>query len=221
MDPSGRSNGMFFDTKGNLFSCADEHNEIWKIRPDKSVKVIVKNFEGKLFNGPNDLWVAPDGSIFFTDPFYKRPWWNHSEMPQEKQCVYYLSPDRNILKVVADDLRQPNGIVGTPDGIALYVADIGSNRTWSYKINPDGNLTDKRLFCELGSDGMTIDLDGNLYLTGNGVTVFDKSGMKMGNIPLPENWTANVCFGGKDRKTLFITASKGLYMIKTCVKGAY
>jgi gluconolactonase len=221
MDPSGRSNGMFFDTKGNLFSCADEHNEIWKIGPDKSVEVILKNYEGKLLNGPNDLWVAPDGSIFLTDPFYKRPWWDHSEMPQEKQCVYYLSPDYKILKRVVDDLMQPNGIVGTPDGNILFVADIGGNRTWCYKINPGGILSDKKLFCELGSDGMTIDLDGNLYLTGNGVTVFDKSGKKLGNIPVPENWTANVCFGGKERNSLFITASKSLYMIRTSVKGAF
>jgi gluconolactonase len=221
MDTSGRSNGMFFDRKGNLFSCADEHNEIWKISPDKAVQVLLKDFEGKLLNGPNDLWIAPDGGIYFTDPFYKRPWWNHSEMPQDKQCVYYLSPDYKILRRIADDLMQPNGIIGTPDGKTLYVADIAGNRTWSYDIGSDGTISGKKLFCELGSDGMTIDIDGNIYLTGNGVTVFDKTGKKLGNIPIPENWTANVCFGGKDRKLLFITASKGIYAIKTIVKGAY
>jgi gluconolactonase len=221
MQPSGRSNGMFFDTKGNLWSCADEKNEIRRISPDKSVEVILNRYDGKLLNGPNDLWVAPDGSIYFTDPYYKRSWWDHTEMPQDKQCVYFLSPDRKILKRVEDELLQPNGIVGTPDGKILYVADIKGNKTWTYIINTDGTLTGKKLFCDLGSDGMTIDAKGNIYLTGKGVTVFDKSGKRIGNIPVPESWTANVCFGGKNRKTLFITASKGFYMIRTQIKGAY
>lgn len=77
MQPSGRSNGMFYDRKGTLFSCADEHNEIWKITPDKKVEVILRGYAGKLLNGPNDLCVAQNGSIFFTDPYYKRPWWDH------------------------------------------------------------------------------------------------------------------------------------------------
>lgn len=221
MQPSGRSNGMFFDSKGNLWSCADERNEIWRIRPGEKPEVIELEYEGGLMNGPNDLWVSPEGNIFFTDPFYRRSWWKHSEMPQEKQCVYFLSADREVLKRVEEELLQPNGIVGTPDGKTLYVADIKANKTWSYTINPDGSLSDKRLFCELGSDGMTIDSKGNIYLTGKGVTVFDKTGKKLGNIAVPENWSANVCFGGKDRKTLFITASKGLYSISTKHKGAY
>lgn len=221
MLPSGRSNGMFFDSKDNLWSCADEKNEIWRIKPGEKPEVIALEYEGKLMNGPNDLWVSPEGNIFFTDPFYRRSWWKHSEMPQDKQCVYFLSADRKVLKRVEEELLQPNGIVGTPDGKTLYVADIKANKTWSYTINPDGSLSDKKLFCELGSDGMTIDSKGNIYLTGKGVTVFDKTGKKLGNIAVPENWSANVCFGGKDRKTLFITASKGLYSISTRYKGAY
>jgi gluconolactonase len=85
----------------------------------------------------------------------------------------------------------------------------------------DGTLSNKRLFCELGSDGMTIDRKGNLYLTGKGVTIFDKEGNLIGNIHIPENWTANVCFGGKSHKDLYITASKGVYRIRTKMNGAY
>jgi gluconolactonase len=140
-------------------------------------------------------------------------------MPQEKQCVYYLKPDHKTIIKVAEDLQQPNGIVGTPDGRMLFVADIRGNKTWSYSINSDGTLSDKKLFCEMGSDGMTIDSTGNLYLTGKGVTVFDKTGKKLGNIPVPENWTANICFGDRNMKSLFITASKGLYRIRLKVKG--
>jgi gluconolactonase len=219
LQPSGRSNGLSFDTNGNLWSCADEKNELWKIASDKKIEVIIGSFGGKLLNGPNDLWISPDGGIYLTDPFYKRTWWDHSDMPQEKQCVYYLKPDHKTLIKVAEDLQQPNGIVGTPDGKKLFVADIRGNKTWSYLINSDGSLTDKTLFCELGSDGMTIDSKGNLYLTGKGVTIFDITGKKIGNIPVPENWTANVCFGDKDMKSLFITASKSLYRIRLKVKG--
>jgi gluconolactonase len=219
MKPAGRSNGMAFDKKGNLWSCADEKDELWKITPGKTVEVVVTNYKGNLLNGPNDLWISPDGGIYFTDPFYKRTWWDHDKMPQEKQCVYYLEPAHKTLTRVADDLLQPNGIVGTPDGKTLFVADISANKTWSYSINPDGSLSGKRLFCEMGSDGMTIDSEGNLYLSGIGVTVFDRSGKRVGNIPIPENWTANVCFGDKDFKSLYITASKGLYRIKLKVRG--
>jgi gluconolactonase len=87
-------------------------------------------------------------------------------------------------------------------------------------VQPDGSLADKKLFCEMGSDGMTIDAEGNVYLTGKGVTIFDKMGKKLTNIPIPEPWTGNVTFGGKDRQLLFITASKKVFGLKMRVKGA-
>jgi gluconolactonase len=124
------------------------------------------------------------------------------------------------LKRVTEDLVQPNGIIGSPDGKTLFVSDIRAGKTWAYDILPDGRLTNKRLRCELGSDGMTLDVEGNLYLTGKGVMVFDKNGKQIEHIEVPENWTANVSFGGKDHQTLFITASKGLYSIQLNVKGA-
>jgi gluconolactonase len=221
MQPCGRSNGLSFDSKGYLWACADEKNEIWRISPDKKIEIIAGKYNGAPYNGPNDLWISPAGGIYFTDPFYKRDWWDHTKMPQEFQSVYYLSSDYKAAVKVTGDLVQPNGIVGTPDGKILFVADIGGNKTWSYSINPDGSLGNKKLFCEMGSDGMTIDEKGNIYLTGTGVTIFDKSGKRIGNIAVPENWTANVCFGGRDRKSLFITASKSLYMIRTRIKGVY
>jgi len=221
LQPSGRSNGMFFDSEGYLWTCADEKNELWKISTEKKIEVIIGQFNSLPFNGPNDLWISPSGGIYFTDPFYKRPWWKHTERPQEKQCVYFLTADHKSVIKVIDDLKQPNGIIGTPDGKIIYIADIGGKTTWSYTINSDGSLGNKTLFCNMGSDGMTIDEKGNIYITGNGVTVFDKSGKELGNIPVPEKWTANVCFGDKDRKSLFITASNGLYRIKMKVRGAY
>jgi putative heme-binding domain-containing protein len=221
MQPSGRSNGLCFDAKGNLWACADEKNELWRIDPAGKVTVVVKDYQGKLLNGPNDVWVRPDGGLYFTDPYYKRDYWNRGPKQQDREAVYYLAPDHKTLTRVVDDLKQPNGIIGTPDGKTLYVADIAGNKTYAYDVQQDGTLSNKRLFCSLGSDGMTIDVEGNVYLTGKGVTVFDKAGKRIEHIPVPESWwTANVCFGGQDRQTLFITATKGLYGIRTRVKGA-
>jgi gluconolactonase len=219
LEPAGRANGMCFDRQGQLIACADDKNQLWSISPSGEITVLVENYQGKLLNGPNDVWVGPNNDLWFTDPFYKRPWWKHESPQQDGQHVYYLSPDRKRLVRVADDLEQPNGIIGTADGKTLYVADIRARKTYRYDIQPDGSLANKTLFCELGSDGMTIDEENNLYLTGRGVTVFNKEGQKIEHIAIDEPWTANVCFGGKDRQTLFITASKGLYSIRLRVKG--
>ena len=263
MQPCGRANGLSFDPEGNLWACADEKNELWRIDPAGKVTVIVKDYKGKLLNGPNDVWLLPNrgnamqkpsqavhrsgksaprgdrrsakggplaapgepdlqeipGGLYFTDPYYKRPYWKRG--PKEmKECVYFLGPDLKTLTRVIDDLKQPNGIIGTPDGEFLYVADIGAAKTYRYHILGNGALTNRTLFCELGSDGMTIDREGNVYLTGKGVSVFDPAGKKIEQIDVPEPWTANVCFGGEDRQTLFITASKGFYGLRMAVRGA-
>jgi gluconolactonase len=224
MQPSGRANGMMFDAKGNLIACADEHNQLWSIAPDKSVTVLVTNYDGKYLNGPNDVWIAPNGGMYLTDPFYRRDWWDHTKMALTNQAVFYLSPDRTKLFPVANDLKKPNGITGTPDGKTLFIADIQGDRTWRYDILADGSLTNKTLAVAKGSDGMTMDENGDLVMcaTGrtNGVSIFNPAGKLIDHIDVPEPWSANVCFGGPDRKTLFITASKSLYSIRMNVKGA-
>src|SRR5258706_5668793 len=220
LKPAGRSNGTRFDNAGNLLACADEKNELWSIAPDKKITVLVNDFGGKLLNGPNDLWIRPDGNLYFTDPLYPRDYWKRDKaMQQPGQYVYFFDLKSNKATPVATDLKQPNGITGTPDGKMLYISDIGGGKTYSYSVTPGGALENKTLFCELGSDGMTIDAEGNVYLTGHGVTVFDPSGKKIEHIATGEPWTANVCFGGADRQTLFITASKGLYAVRMRVKG--
>lgn len=221
LEPAFRANGLCFDQEGHLWACADEKNELIRISPDKEIEVISGTYDGKPFNGPNDVWILPDGGIYFSDPFYVRKYWDHNKMPQDKECLYYLTPDHKTLTRVIEDMRGPNGVVSTPDGKKLYVADIKGRKTWSYTVNSDGSLTDKTLFCEMGSDGITIDNKGNLYLTGRGVTVFDKTGKRLGNISVPDGGTSNVCFGDKNRKSLFITAGKGLYRIRTRTKGTY
>ena len=219
LQPSGRANGLCFDHQGNLIACADEKNELWSISPDGQITVLVKDYQGKLLNGPNDLWVRPDDGIYFTDPYYPRDYWTRDPMEQDGQHVYYLTPDHKIITRVTTDLEKPNGIIGAPDGKTLYIADIDAGKTYAYDIQPDGLLTNKRLFCALGSDGMTLDNEGNVYLTGNGVMVFNQAGQQIEHINIPEGWTANVTFGGKDCDLLFITASKSIYSLKMQVRG--
>ena len=218
--PCGRSNGLYFDRHGNLWACADEHNELWMIDPNGTVTVVITNFQGKLLNGPNDLWIMRTGGIYITDPYFSRSYWDRGPMEQDGQHVYYLSPDTQTLTQVTTDLQQPNGIIGTPDGHFLYVADYGGGKTYRYTIQPDGTLSDKTQFCSQGSDGMTIDEQGNLYLTsGRSVTVYNRLGEKIETISVSEG-TTNVTFGGPDRKTLYITAGKSLYSLRMSVQGA-
>jgi len=139
MHPCGRANGLSFDRKGNLWACADEKNELWRISPAGEVAIVVKEYHGKLLNGPNDVWLRPSGGLYFTDPYYKRPYWKRGPKEQD-ECVYYLPPgDKELIRVI-EDLKQPNGIIGTPDGKLLYVADIGAGKTYRYAIQPDGSL---------------------------------------------------------------------------------
>ena len=216
---TGRANGLCFDAHGDLWACSDERNALWRIAPNGVHTVVVADYNGKRLNGPNDVWVRPDGGLYLTDPFYARPYWDHTQKEQDTEGVYFLPPQSTKLVRVIGDFVKPNGLVGTPDGKTLYVADIGANKTYSYTITSNGLLANKRLFCPLGSDGMTLDSAGNVYLTGHGVTVFDKSGTQIQQIPVPEDWAGNICFGGTDRKTLFITASHSIYTLKMRVHG--
>ena len=219
MKPSGRSNGLYFDYDGNLLSCADEKNELWRIDMKKNVTVLIDNYEDNLLGGPNDLWVDPNGGIYFTDPLYDRPWWEPTENRIQERRVYYVTPDMGEVKIVAADFVMPNGIIGSADGNRLYVADIGDKKTYSYSVNEDSSLSDRKLFCQLGSDGMTLDNQGNVYLTGDGVTVFDKTGKQIKHIAVPEKWTANVTFGGPQQNILFITAMDSVYTLEMTVNG--
>jgi len=219
MEKTGRSNGLYFDHKGNLIACADNKDELWSISPGKKVTVLLNNFEGHRLNGPNDLWIDAKGGIYFTDPYYQRDYWDRKQPDIDGQKVYYLPAGKKEAIMADDQFKQPNGIVGSPDGKYLYVADIGDNKTYRYGINADASLSNRQLLFSQGSDGMTLDNEGNIYVTGQGVTIYDKGGTRIGHIPVPAQWTANVAFGGKDRKTLFITAKESVYTIKMKVRG--
>jgi len=213
-EDSGGSNGLYFDKKGNLLACEGEGRRLVSIDPKGNVTVLADKYQDKKFNSLNDLWLDPKGGIYFTDPRYG----NRDNLEQDGEHVYYLSPDRKKLVRVVNDMVRPNGIIGTRNGKRLYVTDHGGKKTFVYKINKDGRLSNKKLFASEGSDGMTIDNEGNIYLTTNAVAVYNKKGEKIETIKVPEG-PANVTFGGKDEKTLFITARTSLYCVRMRVKG--
>jgi gluconolactonase len=200
-------NGLAFDAAGNLIACEGGNGRIISIDPQGNITVLADQYQGKRFNEPNDLWIDPQGGITFTDPAYNSP------LVQDGEDVYYLSPDRSQVSRVIDDLVRPNGIVGTPDGKTLYVADHGAGQTFAYDIPSGGTLTNKRLFISTGSDGMDLDAAGNLYLTTpNKVQEFDSGGNHLRDISVPENPT-NVAFAGTAGQTLFITARTAVYTL--------
>ena len=221
MSPAGRANGTYFDQQGNLVVCADEQQQLWAIGMDKKVSVLFKNIQGKHLNGPNDLWIDPRGGIYITDPYYQRDYWERKAPELDAEKVYYLPKGKKELVMVSDALKKPNGIVGSPEGKTLYVADIGDNKIYRFSILPDGHLSKPVVFANQGADGITLDAEGNLYLAGKGVTVYDKTGKQIAYLKINEPWTANLCFGGKNRDELFITASTAVYRIPMNVKGAH
>lgn len=218
MEPAGRANGLYFDQHGYLIACADQKYELWRIGMDRKVEKLAVNYRDSLFNGPNDVWVSPTGTIYFTDPYYQRNYWGRTA-PDLAAEALYMHRDGRVTRL-DDQFKRPNGIIGTPDGKFLYVADIGDNKTYRYTIGRDGSVTDRQVFAQQGSDGMTIDEKGNVYLTGKGIHVYSPTGEKIEQIDVPANWTANVCFGGPNRDLLFITASDKVFTLQMAVKGA-
>ena len=215
-ESSGRANGLRFDLDGNLLVCEMGNRRITEIDVAGSgdVTVLAERYEGRRFNSPNDLWVDPKGGIYFSDPRYG----STDDQEITGYHVYYISPDRSEVRRVADDLVRPNGIVGTPDGSRLYVADHGAGRTFAYTPLEDGSLTNKQLFAEQGADGMSMDEMGNVYLTGEDITIYSPAGDPVGSIAVPEA-PANLTFGGPRGTTLFITARTSLYAVEMTVTG--
>ena len=212
-EDAGGANGLFFDREGNLLACEGDRGRITAIDLRGNVTVLAEQYNNTRFNKPNDLWIDPRGGVYFSDPAY-----GGAEVVQDGEHVYYITPQRNRVVRVIDDMVRPNGLVGTPDGKSLYVTDAGARETFRYTVNEDGTLSDKALFVAVGSDGMTIDTQGNVYLTQDGVLAFDRSGKLIEHIDIPSRPT-NVCFAGPDRRTLFITARSSVYSIRMRVQG--
>jgi len=214
---------------------ADDPKQAFK-PTDLKIDIIIKDIDpathkvnpetgGKLMNGPNDVFVIPagpqKGGMYLGDPLYSRAWWgsvrprNDPNSQVGGKFVWFLSPDRKTITPVVTDFQMPNGIIGTADGKTLYVSDINARQTFSYTIKDDGTLADKKLIMAAGSDGMTIDSDGNLYTTSSnartGLQIWSKEGKLLDSVPVG---CANCCFGGKDGNILFICAGREVYGVK-------
>ncbi len=215
---SNNSNGLYFDKDQNLLACEGGASQVSLTTPSGDYKIIASEFDGKPFNSTNDLWPDDKGGVYFTDPQYGG---DLDNLNQGGMHVFYLHKNKDSVSRVCDDLTRPNGIIGTPDGKILYVSDRGADRTYQYEIQEDGTLENKTLFIDKGSDGMTIDQNGNIYITTKDksqVDVFSNTGELIKTIEVPESPT-NVCFGGENRNQLFITAQTSLYRVGLNMKG--
>ncbi len=212
LENTGGANGLLFDNNGNLLVCEGGNRRLVSINLKTKTKtkttILADKFKDKKLNSPNDLWIDSKGGIYFTDPRYGK----RNNLEQDGEHVYYLPPKGGVPKRVIDDMVRPNGIVGTPDGKKLYVADHGGNKVFSYSINDNGILSDKKIFAEKASDGMALDRNGNLYITTDTVLVYNPEGKLLQKIEVPER-PSNICIG-KNGKMLFITARTSLYGIK-------
>ena len=210
---TGHANGLAFDKDGNLLACEGESGRLVSVDPRGKVTILADQYNGKRFNQPNDLWIDPKGGVYFSDPIYGR-----AQRAQDGECVYYLSPDRKKVIRVIDDMVRPNGLVGTPDGRLLYATDWGDKKTYKYDVAAAGTLSNRKLFAPVGADGMKIDNEGNVYMAERGVLVYDPAGNRIEEINVPKQPT-NLCFGGKDGQTLFITARTSIYSIRMRLRG--
>lgn len=215
--PSNHANGLTLDLDGDLLICEQSGQRITKMNSSGEISVVVDSFAGKPFNSPNDAWVHPNASIYFTDPRYSFP---SGDLPQDGEYVYRVSSDRQSVSAVVLDIPKPNGIVGSEDGQTLYLASTETRKIYQYDIESDGSLGNRREFADQGSDGMTLDEQGNVYLTWiGGVSIRNPAGEQIGFIETPQ-MPANVGFGGEDGKTLYMTARTSLYSIRMNVRAS-
>lgn len=228
-DPSGRANGLDFDAQGRLVACEGANTggnrRISITEKDGTIRTLADRWDGKRFNSPNDLTIDPKGRVYFTDPRYV----GNEPRAIDTESVYRIDPDGKVTRIIAD-VEKPNGIILSPDLKTLYLADNnpkGKRLLLAFSLNADGSVGAKKVLADFaqdrGIDGMCIDVKGNIYATAGqgktgGVYVFSPEGKRLGFVPTPETPT-NCVFGGKDRKTLYVTAGKSLYRIALTIEG--
>ena len=203
---SGGANGLGLDSDGRLVICQGDLGRVARLDKDNSLTVLADGYDGKRFNKPNDLWIAPGGGIYFSDPLY-----GQGANTQDGEHVYYIPPGGKPVARVTDDLVRPNGLAASPDGQTLYITDHGAGKTYRYAVQPDGTLTDKTLFADIGADGLALDSQGNLYLAEQGIVMLDATGQRVRTFETPEQPT-NVCLI-EDESKLFVTARSRILLI--------
>jgi gluconolactonase len=223
LEPSRHANGLMFDAAGTLYACEMDGRVVAIDVQTKDISVLADEYDRKRFNAPNDLVIDRAGGVYFTDPHFRAP----EPLPQGTTAVYYIDPDGEVTRLI-DDLQAPNGVLLSPDEKTLYVVPTLQKEMMAYRIEAPGRIGKGRVFCTLkqspagrvpGGDGLTVDTEGNLYITSElGVQVFNPEGDLLGVIRFPEQ-PANVTFGGEDLQTLYVTARTSLYSAKMEAKG--
>lgn len=219
--PSGNSNGLTLDHEGRLIACEHGNRRVSRTEVDGAVISLASHYQGRRLNSPNDVVVRSDGSIYFTDPPY-------GVEPEEQELavhgVYRVAPD-GILQLLVDDFDRPNGLAFSPDENTLYIDDSARLHVRAFDVLSDGSLSNGRVLVDMASeapgvpDGMKLDAEGNLFVTGpGGIWLLDPSGGHLGTLVTPEH-PANLAFGDADRRTLYITAQTSVYRVRTRVQG--
>jgi gluconolactonase len=219
----GDPDGNTFDRQRRLIDCASVLRAIIEVTPDGKYKILADHYDGKKLNSPNDVIIGPDGAIYFTDPTLDLVAGEKQEIPF--QGVYRLDAKGNV-KLLTKDLTQPNGLAFAPDGRHFYVDDSEKRNIRVYDVASDGTLTNGRIFGEEPGgkgdgvpDGIKVDKNGNLYVTGpKGIWVWDAQGNHLGTIVIPEQ-PANLTWGDKDYRTLYITATTSVYRLEMKTQG--
>jgi gluconolactonase len=218
LEPSHHTNGLMINSAGNIVACEMDGRIVEIDVKTKEVKAITDKYDGKRYNAPNDLVIDRSGGVYFTDPRFRAP----EPWPQGKEAWYYADAKGKVTRL-GDNLPAPNGVILSPDEKTLYVIPSMQKQMMAYPVLAPGKLGDGKVFCELqqkdanangGGDGLTVDSKGNLYITSAlGLQVFSPEGKHLGNIAFPEQ-PANCTFGGKDGKTLYVTARTGVYAVE-------
>jgi gluconolactonase len=229
--PSNKCNGMTLDNDGALVVCEHATSSLVLETEAGERRVLASHWRGLELNSPNDVVVAGDGSILFTDPTYGRmpDFGVERETQLDFRGVYRVPAGGAELELLANDFEQPNGLCFSPDESQLYVNDTARAHIRVFDVGHDGSLSGGRVFAEgIGTgdatsgelvDGMKIDEHGNVYVTGpKGIWVFDPDGERLGVIPIPEN-VGNLNWGGNDWRTLYVAASTSIYRVQMKVSG--
>jgi gluconolactonase len=241
-EPSGRANGLEFDSAGRLLACegggSGGQRRVTRTEHNGMVTILADRYEGKRLNSPNDLAVDAKDRIYFTDPRYG----DRSDLELDKESVYRIDSNGKLTRVIAD-VQRPNGIAVSTDQKTLYVVDNhqgkdGARKVYGYALRPDGSAGARRLIHDFGTgrggDGMCLDNEGNIYVAAGlnggfsaaqddsvkaGVYIFSPRGKALGFIPIPEDSVTNCTFGDRDLRTLYITAGTSLWKIRLNARG--